>query len=102
MSVMWNDWSNSTAAMRHASCSSRQLVYCARNGISNAPTGELRSISTALPTRWSLVSRLSWDTADLLGDMADAGDTALPLERRVDLVEREQVQLLDPELARGE
>ena len=56
---MWNDWSNRTAPLRHASCSSRQLLNSEVMGNWYGPAAALRSISTGLPMELILSSSVS-------------------------------------------
>src|SRR6185437_9774112 len=59
MSVMWNDWSKSTAESFQAACSSRQFVYSSAMGKTYFMTGAVRSMVSGLSYRWSLSSRVS-------------------------------------------
>ena len=56
---MWCVWSNSTALLRQAACSARQLLNSGdTTGYTYAPICELRRCSTVLPAFFSTVSRL--------------------------------------------
>src|SRR3954447_12609884 len=102
---MWCDWSNSTAVVFHACCSSRQFVYSVASGMMYLTAGAVRIISSGESYRLSFASSDSGTIGAPFSVWSDSGGRALegrregglPVDGRVDLVEGEEVDALDIE-----